>query len=626
MIHVSGRTRLWGFIVFSVIAMLSCKLQVTKTDNSQALSANDATAASQNWFRSGMLPLASEQSVALTQGHTQSLIQAYSGAVAAFKEVYGADTHPYWMASVRSNRFISRDTWDKEKADTNYNPITETDKYNFAHEKGVCRENNRDENNVWVAYERAGMYARSVLDASMAQKPIPWFSGYKTLPHVANYLQASGQSSKNSSRNFDIDVVLGLHAANGEGATQDTSTCGRLAQFKVCDGAGYSFFFDPSFRPHPCQSVDASRAWYPSATDWQAIFSDEMRQTGATVVPIATSNLVGLLISKEFGTSCGDPSVSAKVKTAVADRAHDWPLLKRAMPEYISAYLDRGHRAALLAEVAQKSADKQLAAYSMYASVQQVYKDIVNYRLKPGITGSEPECKPCELVKADGGYLWDPIRRAALKLDYCPSQCWKQGNHPNPADGSWSGKDMGRAFFEPDTSDPTYPSITALLNKHFSELAQKAKLSVDPVTLATQIQQWYVAMHPFIDGDGRTSRYYMEMILNSVGLPFPVLADFWQDTTRSTQDYESIVRQGLSRHIGVVKACTAYAKCMKEKVSGFTPARLCSAQPQQDCSQLLRFSYGGGATQVANDTTLQPCDCSINWETDAKKAKYAKCP
>ncbi|MEY3901579.1 MAG: hypothetical protein RL189_885 [Pseudomonadota bacterium] len=266
-------------------------------------------------------------------------------------------------------------------------------------------------------------------------------------------------------------------------------------------------------------------------------------------------------------------------------------------------------------KLAQQSGRGEVAAYMLLASVPQTYKELANMTLKEGLIKQTPECRGCSLAKLNGEWLWDPVRRSEKNLGSCLRMCWIGGSE-GPSTASV------RDYFQTDPSEPDYPSFSQKLNKHFAEVRSGAPLSVDPITLATQLQQKYVAIHPFIDGDGRTSRYYMEIVLNSVGLPFPVLNDFWADTTHFEKDYEKQIRDGISRTIEVIRACTAYAACRQTESPEFKFENICQESTSQTCSSKLSFSYG---TAGQLQDSISACDCTIRWNKDSESAKFKGC-
>jgi len=55
---------------------------------------------------------------------------------------------------------------------------------------------------------------------------------------------------------------------------------------------------------------------------------------------------------------------------------------------------------------------------------------------------------------------------------------------------------------------------------------------ISPIKAAADFQRWYVSIHPFGDGNGRTSRYLQDLLLDFVGIAPPLSADLSDDQTR----------------------------------------------------------------------------------------------
>jgi Fic family protein len=64
-----------------------------------------------------------------------------------------------------------------------------------------------------------------------------------------------------------------------------------------------------------------------------------------------------------------------------------------------------------------------------------------------------------------------------------------------------------------------------------------------------------VVIHPFTDGNGRTSRFVMDFILQSYGLPTPVLDTMDDDVYVNEDEWAAEVKQGLENTIVRIKEC-----------------------------------------------------------------------
>ena len=80
---------------------------------------------------------------------------------------------------------------------------------------------------------------------------------------------------------------------------------------------------------------------------------------------------------------------------------------------------------------------------------------------------------------------------------------------------------------------------------------EENKDRLDPVELAATFQRRFVIIHPFPDGNGRTSRLLMDRILAEHGLPPPILEDMDGDYFSSPEDWVRQVREGIDRGQGL---------------------------------------------------------------------------
>jgi len=83
----------------------------------------------------------------------------------------------------------------------------------------------------------------------------------------------------------------------------------------------------------------------------------------------------------------------------------------------------------------------------------------------------------------------------------------------------------------------------------------------DPLTAAARVQRWFVATHPFDGGgNGRTSRFLMETVLQSEGLPTPILKQMNDDLSTPEGDWAKEIGQGMLRTVQTLEACAADLK------------------------------------------------------------------
>lgn len=75
------------------------------------------------------------------------------------------------------------------------------------------------------------------------------------------------------------------------------------------------------------------------------------------------------------------------------------------------------------------------------------------------------------------------------------------------------------------------------------------------VEIAAHAQRKMIAIHPFRDGNGRTSRFVMDYILMSMNLPAPILADMDNDLYLDEKAWTQEVHEGLERSLETFEKC-----------------------------------------------------------------------
>lgn len=116
-------------------------------------------------------------------------------------------------------------------------------------------------------------------------------------------------------------------------------------------------------------------------------------------------------------------------------------------------------------------------------------------------------------------------------------------------------KQCGYIAYAP--SREVVPELQNYLKKINELTAQWYALSATDDVLETvaKAQRVFIAIHPFKDGNGRTSRYIMDLLLESLGLPAPVLADMNNDVFVSEKVWADEIGRGIFRTLEILKRC-----------------------------------------------------------------------
>jgi hypothetical protein len=80
--------------------------------------------------------------------------------------------------------------------------------------------------------------------------------------------------------------------------------------------------------------------------------------------------------------------------------------------------------------------------------------------------------------------------------------------------------------------------------------------SADPILIAARAQRWFVSIHPFDAGNGRTSRLIMDFLAQRVGLPAPNLSDMNKDLVTAESDWAAEVGRGMVRVVEILEWCS----------------------------------------------------------------------
>ena len=78
---------------------------------------------------------------------------------------------------------------------------------------------------------------------------------------------------------------------------------------------------------------------------------------------------------------------------------------------------------------------------------------------------------------------------------------------------------------------------------------------IDVLLTASRAQKWFISIHPFPDGNGRTSRFIMDYLLESLGLPPPLLANFDRDLLSTEADWADEIGRGMLHTLDVLEGC-----------------------------------------------------------------------
>ena len=79
---------------------------------------------------------------------------------------------------------------------------------------------------------------------------------------------------------------------------------------------------------------------------------------------------------------------------------------------------------------------------------------------------------------------------------------------------------------------------------------------LSPIELASVAQKWLVSIHPFADGNGRTSRAVEDLILAHFGLPYAPAGDLQNDALSQIGDYTNLTYSKIEDMLNSLEHCS----------------------------------------------------------------------
>jgi len=106
-------------------------------------------------------------------------------------------------------------------------------------------------------------------------------------------------------------------------------------------------------------------------------------------------------------------------------------------------------------------------------------------------------------------------------------------------------------------------SVEGELNKLFKQIGERVtKLShgsteqeVSPLEMIADFQRWFVAIHPYGDGNGRTSRFLQDYLMAKMGLPFAPSGMLQDDVLLSKEEYRKLFKDTTMETMDMLKSC-----------------------------------------------------------------------
>ncbi|AZZ36812.1 hypothetical protein CIK05_08425 [Bdellovibrio sp. qaytius] len=142
----------------------------------------------------------------------------------------------------------------------------------------------------------------------------------------------------------------------------------------------------------------------------------------------------------------------------------------------------------------------------------------------------------------------------------------KKENGPDPRDANMNaeirmtrdscGNGSGMSvYYSPSKDVKDQIEWIRIFIKTNLEAFQQNNAKIAPVELAAVVQKWFVSIHPFADGNGRTSRAVQDLIMHNFALPFVPGGDLQNDATEEVEIYIENTYKSLELMLSVLEQC-----------------------------------------------------------------------
>ena len=79
---------------------------------------------------------------------------------------------------------------------------------------------------------------------------------------------------------------------------------------------------------------------------------------------------------------------------------------------------------------------------------------------------------------------------------------------------------------------------------------------ISPIEFAAFTQKWFITIHPFSDGNGRTSRAYEDLLMANFDLPYVPGGDLQDDVESDFESYLANTYEKIENMLGTLESCT----------------------------------------------------------------------
>lgn len=146
------------------------------------------------------------------------------------------------------------------------------------------------------------------------------------------------------------------------------------------------------------------------------------------------------------------------------------------------------------------------------------------------------------LVRAMGYYENSDFAQIGAQMTAVVGRCDKQDNR------------ILLSYVEPKWVIPQIQWLSVFLQYNLQQY-WRGTPTMAPIELSAMIQRWFVSIHPFTDGNGRTSRALQELILLNYDMPFPPAGDLQNDSLATYESYINATYNAIERNLDTLEGC-----------------------------------------------------------------------
>ncbi len=264
-------------------------------------------------------------------------------------------------------------------------------------------------------------------------------------------------------------------------------------------------------------------------------------------------------------------------------------------------------------ELSELSREKELAFMLLSGPVEESYFALEGSTLDPSLIQKTEQCRGCITPKDSSGL---PDFSLAARKSQCELGCVPslfQVLYKTNQSGKFTDRRGRRSNQLRSTSHRS-------LFRHSPDAARKSLLPQIDALLETEglsreeiireaapLVRRLMLLHPFNDGNGRTSRSLLNLIVSRHGLLTPFFMSYYGPLASSSDRFREAIEEGIETHLTWQEKCSSFVSCLRKNhdESKLSSEELCSTSSRiQTCWNSTTPTYVRG---------MDPCDCSTHW-------------